>query len=222
MEDIPDGWTASEVKHDFTITLFAFSWALLPVGFMMVLAITTRYEDHRLTLAAVSWVMLVLAFASGAGQRRSSLHEPKMQLAAVVLATAAGSLALIWGLEMNTWWWVSYGFVFGSVACMYVGLNHLSSCDAPSLGLPWSTSIAVPVEALDGWNMFNGRWTNGRMGTRRFDDGSIATMYGALDGEQPRLCFEVLSPAKLRPATEAWGVDFQRLYDASSAFFDEE
>ena len=222
MEDVPSGWTVSEVKQDFTITLFAFSWALLPVGFMAVLSVTTRYEGHRLTLAAVASLMLALAFASGAGQRRSSLLEPRMQLAAAVLATAAGSIALIWGLELTDWWWVSYGFVFGAVACMYVGLNHLSSCDSPSLSLPWPATHPVPVEALEEWNISNGRWANGRMGSRRFDDGSIATMYGALEGEQTRLCFEVLSPSKMRPSTDAWGVDFTRLHDASGASFAEE
>lgn len=222
MEDVPSGWTASEVKQDFTITLFAFSWALLPVGFMLVLSVTSRYEDHRLTLAAVAWLMLALAFASGAGQRRSSLLESRMQLAAGVLATAAGSLALTWGLELTDWWWVSYGFVFGSVACMYVGLNHLSSCDSPSFCLPWPTTLPVPVETLEQWNISNGRWTNGRMGFRRFEDGSVATMFGALEEEQARLCFEVLSPAKLRPSIDAWGVDFARLHDASGASIEEE
>lgn len=222
MEDVPSGWTSSEVKSDFTITLFAFSWALLPVGFMAVLSVTTRYEDHRLTLAAVAWLMLALAFASGAGQRRSSLHEQRMQLAATVLVTAAASLVLIWGLELTDWWWVSYGFVFGSVACMYVGLNHLSSCDSPSLSLPWPTTLSIPVEAFEEWNIANGRWSNGRMGSRRFADGSVATMYGALEEEQTRLCFEVLAPSKTGPSTDAWGVDFSRLHDASGASSGEE
>ena len=135
------------MKQDFTITLFAFSWTLLPVGFMAVLSVTTRYEGHRLTLAAVAWLMLALAFASGAGQRRSSLLEPRMQLAAAILATAAGSIALIWGLELTDWWWVSYGFVFGALPA-YVGLNHLSSCDSPSLSVPWPTTHQFPLRHL--------------------------------------------------------------------------
>ena len=81
VDELPDGWAVNEIEQDFTVTLFVFSWALLPVGFMVMMAISTRYAQHRITLATAALVMLVLAFWTGAGQRRSSLHEPRMQLA---------------------------------------------------------------------------------------------------------------------------------------------
>ena len=62
VDDLPDGWKAKEIDQDFTVTLFVFSWALLPVGFMVMMAISSRYAQHRITLATAGLVMLVLAF----------------------------------------------------------------------------------------------------------------------------------------------------------------
>lgn len=209
MDDVPDGWTASEVKQDFTITLFLFSWALLPVGFMFMLAFTTRYAQYRLTLAAVAMLFLVLAFCVGAGQRRSSLREPRTQLAVTSLTSAALSLGVLWALNMEAWWWVVYGLVFGSVAAMYVSLNHLSSCNAPVLQTPWSVKTRLPLGALDGWKIQEGTWTNGRMALFTFDDGALCTMYGSVEGDETYLCLEPLAPASSMPSITDWGVDFE-------------
>lgn len=222
VDDLPDGWTATEVKHDFTITLFVFSWALLPVGFMVLMAFSSRYAQHRITLATVALLMLMLAFWTGAGQRRSSLNEPRMQLAVASLATSAGCLGLLWGLDMPTWWWVAYGLIFGTVATMYTGLNHLASCDAPSLRIPWSTKTPLPIGAMRGWSIQNGRWTNGRMGVLRLKDGGVCTMYGVMDGETAYLCLEPLSPAATSPPFTEWGLDFTAFREHSSPITSEE
>ena len=222
VDDLPDGWTANEIEQDFTVTLFVFSWALLPVGFMVLMAISSRYAQHRITLATAALVMLVLAFWTGAGQRRSSLHEPRMQLAVASLATSALCLGLLWGLDMEAWWWVAYGLIFGTVATMYVGLNHLASCNAPTLSIPWSTKTPLPLHAMSGWGIQNGRWTNGRMGLFRFEHGGVCTLYGSVDGEVTSLCLEPLLPLSEVPALTDWGLDFVALRDASLTSLSEE
>ena len=222
VDDIPDGWRTTEVEQDFAITLLAFSWALLPVGFMLLMAIFTRYAQHRLTLAAVALLMLILAFASGAGQRRSSLWEPRMQLTVAALVSAAVSIGIVWGLELDEWWWVSYGLVFGAVANMYVSLNHLASCNAPVLRTPWLAKTPLPLDSMKNWSVQNGRWTNGRMGVFRFPQGGLCTMYGAVEGDATFLCLEPLVPLSELPAYAAWGLDFEALRDNSAIASGEE
>ena len=222
MDDLPDGWTATEVKQDFTITLFLFSWALLPVGFMLLLAFTTRYATYRLTLAAVALLLLMLAFSVGAGQRRSSLREPRTQLALGSLVSTALSLGVLWALDMEAWWWVTYGLVFGSVATMYVSLNHLSSCNAPVLQTSWPVKTPLPLGALDGWVIQQGKWTNGRMAMFTFDDGALCTMFGSVEGDATYLCLEPLAPVLSMPDISKWGVDFDAFRDASSSSLSEE
>ena len=127
---------------------------------MVMMALFDRYQQHRLTLASVALLMLVLAFVSG-GQRKSALLESRFNLAAANLASSAFVLVLLFALGLEAYWWVAYGLVFGSVATMYVALNHLASCDATSLRLAWSPTAAIPMEAFDGWRVVNGRWANG-------------------------------------------------------------
>ena len=137
MEDLPAPWAEASVEHNYTMTLFAFAWALLPVGFMVLMALFDRYEQHRLMLASVSFLMLLFAFSTGVMQRRSAFLEARIQLPVATLVATAASLGLLWGLELGEWWWVSYGLIFGTVATMYVGLDHLASCNAPIYRLPW-------------------------------------------------------------------------------------
>ena len=47
VEEPPAPWTEIEVDAQYTVTLLAFSWALLPVGFMVMMAIFDRYQTHR-------------------------------------------------------------------------------------------------------------------------------------------------------------------------------
>ena len=88
VEDLPVPWAEAEGDHNYTVTLFAFAWALLPVGFMVMMALFDRYQQHRLTLASVALLMLVLAFVSGVGQRKSALLESRFHVRCI--ATVAG------------------------------------------------------------------------------------------------------------------------------------
>lgn len=222
MEDLPAPWAEASVEHDYTMTLFAFSWALLPVGFMVLMAVFDRYEQHRLMLASVSFLMLLFAFATGVMQRRSALLEPRVQLAVATLVATAVSLGLLWGLELNEWWWVSYGLIFGTVATMYVGLDHLASCDAGAYCLPWSAGKELPMEAFQGWRLQEGRWINGNLGTKRLENGTVITLYGALDDGSAYLCVDRLCPSLSAPESASLGIDLIRLTSEIEAHLSEE
>ena len=95
MEEPPAPWTEIEVEAHYNMTLFAFSWALLPVMFMLMMTVFDRYDEHRLPLAAAALLMLALAFVSGVSQRRSAWSEGRVQLATASLVGTAASLGLI-------------------------------------------------------------------------------------------------------------------------------
>jgi len=217
VDELPEAWTESESAHQFTVTLLAFSWALLPVGFMVLMAIFDRYEQHRLTLAAVALSMLPLAFISGVGQRRSALLEPRVQLASATLGSTAVLLALLFFLDLSSYWWVVYGLVFGSVAMMYVGLSHLASCNTPAVQLPWDVSVPFPHDALEGWRVVNGRWVNGVIATKRMERGPVLTLYGLVEGEATFLCLEQLAPVVAALPPHSIGLDFFTLASLSVA-----
>lgn len=222
VDELPEAWIESEGTHQFTVTLLAFSWALLPVGFMVLMALFDRYEQHRLTLAGVALAMLVLAFISGVGQRKSALLDARVQLATATLGSTAFLLVVLFLLGLSSYWWVVYGLVFGSVAMMYVSLNHLASCNAPTLRLPWDASVPIPNSALDGWRIVNGRWVNGVIATRRMEHGPVLTLYGEVEGEVTFLCFERLSPAEASPQLATMGLDFSAVASLSVARLAEE
>ena len=217
VDELPESWVESESTHQFTVTLLAFSWALLPVGFMVLMAMFDRYEQHRITLAAVALVMLVLAFISGVGQRKSALLDARVQLATTTLGGTIFLTAVLFLLNLTTYWWMVYGLVFGSVAMMYVSLNHLASCNAPTLRLPWDVSIPIPNHALDGWRILNGRWVNGVIATKRTEHGPVLTLYGLVDNDATFLCFEQLSSKNASPQYDAVGLDFSILASLSVA-----
>ena len=222
MEDLPAPWAEAKVEHNYTMTLFAFSWALLPVGFMVLMALFDRYQEHRLMLASVAFLMLLFAFATGVMQRRSALLEPRIQLAVATLVATAASLGLLWGLDLDGWWWVSYGLIFGTVTTMYVGLDHLASCDAVAYRLPWSATKALPVDAFEGWRLQQGRWANGTLATKRLENGTVLTLYGVLDEGSTYLCVGRLCPESLAPEQTSLGIDFTSLASESEAFLSEE
>ncbi|MEL0182382.1 MAG: hypothetical protein VW872_04865 [Candidatus Poseidoniales archaeon] len=208
VDELPEAWYETEGAHQFTVTLLAFSWALLPVGFMVLMAIFDRYEQHRLTLAAVALSMLVLAFISGVGQRRSALLDPRVQLATATLGSTAALLVLLFMLDLSSYWWVVYGLVFGSVAMMYVSLSHLASCNTPAVRLPWDVSVPIPNNALEGWRVMNGRWVNGVIATSVRLPGYLQVHDGLVDGEATLLCLEILAPVDEAPLPHAIGLDF--------------
>ena len=100
VDELRDGWVEAEDEHRYTVTLLAFAWALLPVGFMVLMSLFDRYEQHRLTLAAVALVLLVLAFVSGVGQRKSALLDGRVQLATASLTSAGVLLAMLFALSL--------------------------------------------------------------------------------------------------------------------------
>ncbi|DAC56896.1 MAG TPA: hypothetical protein D7I11_00015 [Candidatus Poseidoniales archaeon] len=222
MEEPPAPWTEVEVEAQYTVTLFAFSWALLPVMFMLMMTVFDRYENHRLPLAAAALLMLVLAFVSGVGQRRSAWSEGRVQLATASLVGAAASLGLVWGLNLVEWWWVPYGLVFGSVATMFVALNRLASCTTPTIRCAWPAQSRLPMTAFDGWRIHHGAWTNGTMGNNHLSDGTILTLFGQVDNDATYLCIDRLCPVELRPKWDALGVDFGQLAIVSNALDGEE
>lgn len=222
MEDLPAPWAEASVEHNYTMTLFAFAWALLPVGFMVLMALFDRYEQHRLMLASVSFLMLLFAFSTGVMQRRSAFLEPRIQLPVATLVATAASLGLLWGLELGEWWWVSYGLIFGTVATMYVGLDHLASCNAPTYRLPWPAAEALPLDAFQGWQLQQGRWVNGNLGTKRLANGTVITLFGTLEDGSTYLCVDRLCPKALAPEHTSLGIDLIHLASQSEAFFSEE
>ena len=181
------------------------------------MAVFDRYEQHRLTLAAVALTMLVLAFISGVGQRKSALLEPRVQLATATLASTAVLLALLFLLDLSSYWWVVYGLVFGSVAMMYVSLSYLASCNTPAVHLLWDVSVPIPNEALEGWRVVNGRWVNGVIATKRMEQGPVLTLYGLVEGEATLLCLEQLAPVGASPPPHAIGLDFSTFASLSVA-----
>ena len=222
VEDLPAPWVKVDGEHNYTITLFTFSWALLPVGFMILMALFDRYQQYRLTLAFVAFALLLFAFITGVMQRRSSLLEPRIQLGLATLSATAASLGLLWSLQLESWWWVSYGLVFGTVATMYVGLDHLASCNAPVYRLPWQATLVLPADAFDGWHIQRGRWANGVLGTNRLDDGTVITLFGSFEEETAYLFIDRLCPSSSAPHWASLGVDLIRLASESEAFFSEE
>ena len=92
----PPGWVTYDPESDYTITLFAFAWALLPVGFMVMMLLFDRFAQYRLALAGAALGMLCLAFATGATQRKGALKDGRVLLAiAALCATVALTLLVL-------------------------------------------------------------------------------------------------------------------------------
>lgn len=199
---VPNGWTSYTPKADYTVTLFLFAWALLPVGFMVMMALFGRFEPYRLPLAAVSYALLVLAYWTGVSQRKEVHRESRVAIATAVLSIAGTVLIAVWMLGLDAWWWVVYGLVIGSVPPMYVALNFLAGCTAEGWNLRWDVGHPIPLECLPDWNVSSGVWKSGTVAYLINEKGSVCVLYGALAGEQTILCVERLSPA-VSPGTSA-------------------
>ena len=113
---------------------------------------------------------------------------------------------MLFALDLATYWWVVYGLVFGSVATMYVSLNHLASCNAPTFRLPWDVAVPVPSDALSGWRIVNGRWTNGVIATKATEDGTVLTLHGDLLNGATFLFFERLLSPTPHPRLATWAL----------------
>ena len=143
--------------------------------------------------------------------------DARVQLATTTLLSTAFLLVLLFLLGLSSYWWVVYGMVFGSVAMMYVSLNHLASCNAPTLRLPWDASAPIPNSALKGWRIISGRWANGIIATRRIEHGPVLTLYGEVENNVTFLCFECLSSIEASPQLATMGVDFSTFASLSVA-----
>ncbi|MCH1461457.1 MAG: hypothetical protein L7U25_03775, partial [Candidatus Poseidonia sp.] len=110
-----DGWVSYPPESDFSVTLFLFAWALMPVGFMGMLLAFHRYEEYRFAVAATSLGLLLLAYISGITQRIGATRDRKVQLTIGVLSLATLSVVGVWFFDLEQWWWVSYGLIIGSV-----------------------------------------------------------------------------------------------------------
>ena len=99
MDELPDGWAVHEIQrlHHHPVCLFMGTPASRVHGHD---GHVQRGMHSTALVVAAALVMLVLAFWTGAGQRRSSLHEPRMQLA-TALGSSALCLSLLWGLDMQ-------------------------------------------------------------------------------------------------------------------------
>ena len=105
---------------------------------------------------------------------------------------------------------------------MYVGLDHLASCDAGAYCLPWSAGKELPMEAFQGWRLQEGRWINGNLGTKRLENGTVITLYGALDDGSAHLYVDRLCPSSSAPERTSLGIDLIRLASEIEAHLSEE
>lgn len=203
VEDRPEGWTERPNASNYAITLLVFSWALLPVGFMLMLLLFNRYPEQRFPLSVATYGMLVFTFITGVGQRQSALRDDRVVLSATMLF--ATGVALVGGraLNLDDLWWVGYAAVLGCVPMLFVAMSHLASCTAPGLERPWQANVPVSATAFPSWTVVSAVWTQGEMMWSKHN-GMLCVLYGALDGEQPVLCLEAFAHGTVLPL-EAFG-----------------
>ena len=185
MSDGPDAgghWTTYRPTTAYGPTLFLFAWALLPVGFQVLMVAFQRFEAFRFPLAAVAWLMLVVPLVSGTAQRRGAWRTPLVQLTVACYGLAASMLGLTWGLALNEWWWVPYALTFGCVPMLFLAIDHLARCNQPGWERRWDPSVPVPaMDALEGWTLVSARWSPAIMAWYRNDVGDVAVLYGCKD-----------------------------------------
>ena len=218
----PQGWVAYAPESDYTITLFAFAWALLPVGFMVMMLVFERFAQHRLALAGAALAMLCLAFTTGATQRKGALKDGRVLLAISALCATLVLFLLVWRLNLDDWWWAVYGMVFGCVPMMYVAIDHLAKCTSLGFSRPWSPERTVPSMALSGWRIQTARWTNGPMASVVTKGGVVGVLYGALTDGETRLCIEALQPKSDASPSPFLNVDWRQFDDQMSLGTSEE
>jgi hypothetical protein len=209
-------------ESDFSITLFLFAWALMPVGFMCMLLAFHRYESYRFAVAATSLGLLLLAYTSGITQRVGASRDRKVQLTVGVLSLATLSVLGVWFFGLEEWWWVSYGLIIGSVPMMYVSLDALSGSNAEGWKVAWPVATHVPEAHLSTWRILSARWKTGLMAWTYLDEGQIAVLYGAKDEDVTSLHYEVLCSTETQPKKAASGLNFTALGALSMAQFGEE
>ena len=214
-DDVPSGWTAYLPKAEYTISLLVFAWALLPVGFMVMLLLFGRYPEVRFPLSAAALGMLALTYWTGLGQRQSAVREPKMVLAGAMLLIALVTLILIEFLALEEWWWVSFAAVIGVVPMLFVAMSHLAACTSPGLQRACKVNAAISVEALPGWTVHTAVWRQGELGWKVKDD-VLSVVYGAMVDDQPMLRFEAFETGTNIPKGAFSEVNWDKILPGSN------
>jgi len=219
--DLPKGWSSSPLSADYTITLLVFSWALLPAAFMVMLVLFGRYPEVRLPLAAATLALFAFTFFTGIGQRQSAMRDGRVFLCATMLTASGLVLATVWLVPLEDWWWAAYAAVLGCVPMLFVAMNHLASSTAPAIERPWYATHRLSAEALPGWRVVSGTWTQGEMAWT-MEEGTLLVMAGRLDGEQTRLRIEAFAPGTTFPMALVSKVRWKALKVVAAASSEEE
>lgn len=215
MGDGPDTegvWTPYRPETSYAPTMLLFSWALLPVGFQILMVMFQRFENARMPLALFSTVALLVPFSTGLNQRKGSVRTHAVQLAIIGFSMTGFFLLVIWALDLREWWWVPYGLTVGCVPLMFNALDGLARSNQPGWQRSWLPSASVPVlKAFPEWNVVTARWTPSVMAWIRTDLGHVAVMYGHKDEEgQPNLRIEPLMPIEAE-AELMFGIRWEHL-----------
>ena len=202
-------WATYRPTTSYGPTLFLFAWALLPVGFQVLMVGFQRFEAFRTPLAIAALSLLMVPLVSGTAQRKGAWRTPLVQLSVGCYALAATMLGLIWGLGLDDWWWVPHGLTFGCVPMLFLALDHLARCNQPGWERRWDPSVPVPaLEAMGEWTLVSARWNPAIMAWYRNDLGDVAVMYGCKDDVgHHQLRIEPLMRATAK-ASEAVRVDW--------------
>jgi len=214
-DDVPSGWVTYLPKAEYTITLLVFAWALLPVGFMVMLLLFGRYPEVRFPLSAATLSMLAFTYWTGLGQRQSAVREPKMLLAGAMLLIALTTLLLIEFLALEEWWWVSFAAVIGVVPMLFVAMSHLAACTSPGLQRACKVNTVISVDALPGWTVHTAVWRQGELGWKVNDD-VLSVVYGSMVEDQPMLRFETFQTGSTLPDGAFSDVNWDKVLSASS------
>ena len=189
----PKGWKSYTPEANYTMTLLIFAWTFLPLGFMMMLLVFDRYQEYQYPLALFTLLALATVCATAIGQRPSSLREGRIQLALGALSIAFVCLVVSWSLDLQNWWWVSYAFVFGSAAMVYVATSFLAACTVAGICKEWNPQHAVTTAAFPDWVLTQGTWREGEMGWKKTEEGVLCILLGKRFKGKPHLCFEVFT-----------------------------
>lgn len=215
-------WEPYRPETSYGPTMLLFSWALLPVGFQLLMMLFQRFEPFRMPLSLLALVLLIIPLSTGLNQRRGSVRTSAAQLAMTGFAMTGFFLITIWALNLNEWWWVPYGLTIGCVPLMFFALDGLARSNQPGWQRPWEPSTSVPImEAVPSWNISTARWSPSIMAWVRNVNGHVAVLYGHRD-EQGRhlLRIEPLMPLE-EGAEHAFEVHWQALNDPFSSIDEE-
>ena len=218
----PTGWRSYTPEANYTITLLAFAWTFLPLGFMVMLLVFNKYDEYQYPLALFSLLALSTVCATAITQRPSSMREGRIQLALSSLTIALIFLMLSWGLDLQNWWWVSYAFVFGSTAMVYVAMSFLAGCTGAGICKAWNPQHAVTSAALPDWVLTQGIWKEGEMAWKKTPEGVLCILSGRRFQGNPHLCFEVFTPGVSQPVEYLGAVQWHNLRITKRAQTEEE